>query len=404
MDLPKGAEVVVIGGGAMGTSIAYNLAKEGAEVVLCEQRNLASGATGRCGGMVVQLYGRLLNIRKAKERLALTKENSRIYDRWKEEIGDFEFKKSGCLDIAVDEKEWELLKKLFRIQRDLGDNEVELLDKKQTLEIMPTLSGNIIGSRYRSSDGNLNPFKLTHLLAKGATKYGASILTHTKVEQILDKNGRIEGVQTKQGKISSKWVVNATNGWASLLTKEVDIVPVREVAMVTERLPELKCCPFEIRCGSDFAFGSTQTATGGLVLGGPAPPLDKKHNYYNEKITLFETMKCANYLNELMPSLRGYNIIRSWVGTMAFTPDGIPDIGFAPGKEGLIIAAGFAAGMSQAGVVGKIVADLIIRGKTSFPLDIYDPYRFVGKKIEWPPHPWDLGSLHDFFEKKEKKL
>ena len=388
----------MIGGGIMGCSCAYHLAKRGVDVVLCEMRNIASGATGRCGGMVVQLYGRFLNIEKTKERLALTKENHRMLEEWQEEIGDFEFKKEGCLDVAIDEKEWDLFKKLVDIQRKLGDNEIELLDKKQTMEVMPSLPDYVVGSRYRRSDGNLNPFKLTNLLAREAKRYGASIFTHTKVDKVLEKDGKIIGVKTKRGNIKTKWVVNATNAWASFLTKEVDVAPVREVAMVTEKVPSLKCCPFEIRCGGEFAFGTTQTATGGVILGGPAPPLNGR-DYYDEQVTLNETIKCANYLQELIPPLRGINIIRCWVGTMGFTPDGIPNIGFVPGKEGLIIAAGFAAGMSQGAVVGKIVADLITQGNTPFPMEIYDPKRFVGKKVEWPPPPWDLGTLHEFFEK-----
>lgn len=399
MTLPSKTEVIVVGGGAMGTSCAYHLAQRGIEVVLLEWRNLASGATGRCGGMVVQLYGRSLNIEKTKERMALTRENHRILEEWQEELGDFEFGKQGCLDVAVDEEEWDLFERLVDIQRKLGDHEIELLDRKQTLEVMPSLPQHIIGSRYRPSDGNLNPFKLTHLLAREAKRYSASIFTQTRVEEILEKDGRIMGVRTKRGNIKAKWVVNATNAWASLLTKEVDIAPVREVAMVSEKVPALKSCPLEIRCGGEFAFGTTQTATGGVILGGPAPPPDKR-NYYDEQVTLTEVMKCANYLRELMPLLGGISLIRCWVGTMAFTLDGIPDIGFVPGKEGLIIAAGFAAGMSQAAVVGRIIADLVTQGDTPFSMEVYDPKRFVGKKAEWPPHPWDLGTLHEFFEQR----
>ena len=85
-----------------------------------------------------------------------------------------------------------------------------------------------------------------------------------------------------------------------------------------------------------------------------------------------------------MPKVKEVNIIRIWAGAMGFTQDGIPNIGFVPGKEGLIIAAGFAAGMSQGAVVGKIVADLITQGNTPFPMEIYDPKRFVGKKnVKW---------------------
>ena len=152
MQCPDKSEVVVVGGGAMGISCAYHLAKRGVDVVLYEMRNLASGATGRCGGMVVQLYGRDLNIDKTKERLALTEENNCMLFGLQEELGDFEFRTRGCLDIFVEEEEVEEGKRLYDIQVALGDGEIELLDIHQTKEIMPSLPENILGSRYRATD------------------------------------------------------------------------------------------------------------------------------------------------------------------------------------------------------------------------------------------------------------
>ena len=403
MRIPQETEVVVIGGGAMGTSIAYHLAKEGVDTTLFEWRNLASGATGRCGGMVCQLYGRSLNIEKTRERLALTEENNRMLVELQEELGDFEYRRQGLLDVAVDEEEFELFKRLMKIHRECEDDGIELLDRKETLEVMPTLPKDIVGSRYRASDGNLDPFKLTHVLARAAKRYGAAIFPQTKVEEIIAREGKVAGVRTSHGRTKAKWVVNATNGWASFLTKELDIAPVRELAMVTEEVPEFKGPALEMRSGDEFVFGTTQTASGGVVIGGPAPPpLNRRSYYYDERVTLSEAMKCAKWFTTMLPPLRNINIIRCWVGTMAFTPDGIPHIGSAAEKEGLMIAAGFAAGMSQAAVVGRIIADCIIRGKTSFPMEIYDPKRFFAKEIEWPRDPWNLGSLHTFLEKKSQ--
>ena len=403
MRIPQQTEVVVIGGGAMGTSIAYHLAKEGVDTILFEWRNLASGATGRCGGMVCQLYGRSLNMEKTRERLALTQENNRMLVELQEELGDFEYRRQGLLDVAVDEEELELFKRLMKIHRECEDDGIELLDRKETLEVMPTLPKDIVGSRYRASDGNLDPFKLTHVLARAAKRYGAAIFPQTKVEEVIAREGKVEGVRTSRGRTKAKWVVNATNGWASFLTKELDIAPVRELAMVTEEVPEFKGPALEMRSGDEFVFGTTQTASGGVVIGGPAPPsVNRRSYYYDERVTLSEAMKCAKWFTAMLRPLRSINIIRCWVGTMSFTPDGIPHIGSVPEKEGLMIAAGFASGMSQAAVVGRIIADCIVRGKTSFPMEIYDPKRFFAKEIEWPRDPWDLGSLHAFLEKKSQ--
>ena len=405
--IPEKTEVVVVGGGVMGTACAYYLTQRGVDVVLYEMRNIASGASGRCGGMVVQLYGRELNIDKTKERLALTQENNRMLLELQEELGDFEFRIRGCLDVFVEEKEVEEGKRLYEIQRKLGDDEIELLDAKQTTEIMPSLPDNILGSRYRASDGNLNPFKFCQVTAKAAKKLGALIFTHTKVEEILEDSSVVKGVRIPFGVTQARWVVNATNGWASKLTPEVAITPVRQLAMATERVPGLKCCPFEVPAPGYYAWGTTQAKSGNIVVGGPGP-LEKERfkemdDHFDEMVSLSEAIECANYLKVLMPKVKEVNIIRIWAGAMGFSQDGIPNIGFVPEKEGLIIAAGFAAGMSQGAVVGRIVADLIAEGDTPFPMEVYDPKRFLGKKVEWPAQPYDLGILHEFFARRQKE-
>ena len=105
------ADVVVIGGGAVGTSAAYHLALKKKKVILCEMNNIASGATGRCGGMVVHCYGRELNIEKTAQRLMYTRENTKIMKEYQKSFDiDFEFRQIGCLDIAISEEEFESLK------------------------------------------------------------------------------------------------------------------------------------------------------------------------------------------------------------------------------------------------------------------------------------------------------
>ncbi|KPJ89855.1 MAG: hypothetical protein AMS17_00225, partial [Spirochaetes bacterium DG_61] len=106
--------------------------------------------------------------------------------------------------------------------------------------------------------------------------------------------------------------------------------------------------------------------------------------------------RVMSYISGIFPSLNEVSIIRSWVGTMGFTPDGMPSIGPMPGIKGLFIVAGYAAGMSWAAVSGKIASDYICDGRTSFPIERMDPGRFFGKpKVKWP-QPYDLTVCHDF--------
>jgi glycine/D-amino acid oxidase-like deaminating enzyme len=392
------ADVVVIGGGAVGTSAAYHLARRGKKVVLCEARNIASGATGRCGGMVVHCYGRDVNIEKTDYRLMFTRANTEIMKEYRKSFEvDFEFRQVGCLDIAVSEKEFDDLKRLLKVQRGRGDEEIQLLDLKETLEVMPNLNpGLIFGSRLRPSDGNLNPFFLARAQALEARKLGAEILLHTPVSQIVARNGSVAGVRVNEGIIETEWVVNAANGWASRLTDGIEVIPVRELAMVTERLPELPPQPFEMLCFGDFAYGATQTLSGNYNLGGPGPARPPDYDYFDERIYADEVLRVMSYIPEIFPTLRAVSVIRSWVGTMGFTPDAMPSIGEMPGLKGLFVAAGFADGMAWAAITGKLASEHICDGKASLPIGPMNPGRFVGKpKVKWP-QPYDLTVCHDF--------
>ncbi len=394
----KKADVVVIGGGAVGTSAAYHLSLKGKKVILCEMGNIASGATGRCGGMVVHCYGRDLNIDKTDYRLMFTRANTEIMKQYQNTFEiDFEFRQVGCLDIAISEEEFEDLKRLVKIQSSLGDDEIELLDKKETLEAMHNLNPDLIfGSRLRGSDGNLNPFLLARAQAVEAQKLGAEILTHTRVDGIVVSNNEVQGVRINDTIIESEYAVNATNGWASLLTEGTEVIPVRELAMVTERLPELPPQPFEMLCLGDFAYGATQTASGNYNLGGPGPARPPDYDYFDERIYPDEILRVMSYITVIFPALSEVAVIRSWVGAMGFTPDGMPSVGPMPGIKGLFLTAGYPAGMSWAAVSGKLAAEYICDKETSLPIDRMDPGRFIGKpKIKWP-QPYDLTVCHDF--------
>jgi len=394
------ADVVIVGGGAMGTATAYQMAKAGIDVVLCEMRTLASGATGRCGGMICHCYGRENNIDKTAERLKFTHHNTMLLKKFQQELEiDYEVRQVGLLDIASSEEEVGELQRLYDIQKSQGDDNVELLDKKETLERMPTLNPDLVfASRYRNDDGNLAPYKMCAAFGLGAQRLGAKILTHTKVNKILIENDKVTGVDTDKGVILSKWVMNATNGWSKFLSKETEVIlPVREIACVTEAIGSVPPQPFEMLLNGEFAYGGTQTATGNLTIGGPAHPRERHLNYYNEVITTDEVKRLAYYLATIFPKLKDLKIIRAWTGTMGFAPDAMPMIGKSSLTEGLLIAAGFAAGISQECTVGEIMTDLVTKGEVSLDIDMsnYDPGRFNGKTFEWP-QPYDLSIACDY--------
>jgi sarcosine oxidase subunit beta len=393
-------DVVVIGGGVMGAATAMQLAMKGVGVILCEMRSLASGATGRCGGMVVHCYGRELNIDIAVKRMEFTKENTRLLKIFQQQCDiDYEFQQVGCLDIAASEEDFEILKQLYQKQRDQGDEEIQLLDKKATMDIMPTLRPDVVyGSRFRPSDGNLSPYKMVHAYAKKAKDNGAVIMTNTKVEKVVIEKEAVCGVITDKGYIAAKWVVNAANAWAPFLCKEAEVIlPVREIACVTEQVGPLPPMAFEMMLNGEFAYGSTQFKTGNISMGGPAHPIEKRSGYYNEQLSIDEFTRLARYVSGIFPILANTRIIRAWAGTFAFAPDGLPCVGPSALTEGLLIAAGFSGGIAQGCAVGEVLTEYVTQGEIkSLDMSMYNPGRFLNKSKEAWPAVYDLGILHDY--------
>lgn len=399
------ADIVIIGGGVMGTATAYELTKAGLDVVLCEMRNLGSGASGRCGGMICHCYGRENNLEKADERLKITRYNTKMLQETQQELDiDYHVRITGLLDVWVNEEEAEEGRRLYELERSLPglntDKDIKILDKKEILSEMPTLNPDLVfGGRLRQEDGNLSPYQLCNALGWGAQKKGGKILTHTKVDKIVIENDKVCGVETDKGFIASKWVLNVTNGWASQLDKESEVIAaVRECACVTETIGPVPPQPFEMLYKGTFAYGGTQTATGNITIGGPAAPRDKRVGYYNETVYLDETRRLAGYMANIFPKLKDVKMIRSWIGTMGCSPDAQPLVGKSTLTEGLLIAAGFVAGISWEFSVARIIKELITFGEVKWDIDmsLYDPGRFLNKpKFVWP-EPHDIGICGDY--------
>ncbi|MCM8763814.1 MAG: FAD-binding oxidoreductase, partial [Candidatus Omnitrophica bacterium] len=384
--IPDKTEIIVIGAGLMGCSIAYQLSKEKKEVLVFEKRNIASGASGRNGGQVIQLEGRDKNPETIIKRLEVAKENNKILTDLEKELNfQFEYQRIGSLDIALNQEEWKDIKETVKIQKQAGDKEIELLSKKEVLKMCPMLTEQVFGARYRESDGTINPFFLTHGFAFNAMKNGAKIFTHSPVKKIISENGIINGVELETGKrIKSEIVINATNAWSYFLCPEIDILPLRQVAVVTEPVANLPVYPMEAFIDGDAIFTTTQTRSGNLVAGGFRTQARTRNLHYEESVKPIEISGSSAIFKRVFKGLKDVCIIRSWSGTMAVTGDCLPCIGKYPETENLYIAAGFSNGMAYGPVVGKLMAELVVYGKTSIPVDIFSPHRFYNKQIDWP--------------------
>ncbi|RLG64613.1 FAD-binding oxidoreductase, partial [archaeon] len=230
------AEVVIVGGGIVGCSIAYNLAIRGVDVVLFERSYLASGATGRCGGGIRQQWSTEENIRLAMESV-------KIFEGLEEELDyHIEYYQGGYLVLAHTEDEVKQFKKNVSLQRKLGLN-VRFLEADEINDIVPHLDVEAIGAigaTWCPTDGHANPFKTTIAYARAAEKHGAHIYKFTEVKGIKVEKGEIKEVITDKGKTKTKIVVNAAGAYSREIAKMVGVElpnkPYRHEILATEPL------------------------------------------------------------------------------------------------------------------------------------------------------------------------
>jgi sarcosine oxidase subunit beta len=235
--LPSKVDVVVIGGGVIGSSVAYHLSKRKMEVLLVEKKGLVSGTSGACDGLVC------LQSKRPGAHLKLAMESRKRFDSLQEELGiDIEFRSRGGMVVVEKQEELEAMRLFVEDQKESG-LEVTLLDKKQARELEPSLSEGILASTYSPLDGQVNPISLALAFLQGAKARGAKIYPFTGVTGISQKSHHVVGVKTTRGNIETRVVVNAAGVHAGEIGKMIDveipIKPRRGQILVTEAFPPL---------------------------------------------------------------------------------------------------------------------------------------------------------------------
>ncbi|RLF52609.1 MAG: FAD-binding oxidoreductase [Thermoplasmata archaeon] len=373
----KKTDVVIIGGGVNGCSLAYNLAKRGIDVTLFEKKYLSSGATGACGAGIRQQWS-------TKENALLAIESVKIFEKLSRELDeDIEFRQGGYLIMVHDEEEMKQAEKNVSMQRSLG-LKVDILEPDEINDIVPILDVkgiNAVGATFCPSDGHANPFKTTFAYANAARKLGAKLYTHTTVNKIRVKDGTVVGVSTDKGFIKTSVVVNAAGVWsrdiARLTGVKLPNVPFRKEIMATERFKLL----FEAMVISfkDGIYFSQQRE--GQIVGGIPIPGEKSG--YKTMPTFAFLQHMAKTLTRYAPVLKHVNMLRHWTGFYDVTPDARPILGETPGIKGFIQCNGFSGhGFMISPMVTKILTEYIVDGRTSDILEKLSLNRFKGKKID----------------------
>lgn len=369
-DLPEKAEVVIIGGGIIGCSIAYHLTKRGMkDVVLLERKQLTCGTTWHAAGLVSMLW-------PTPTLTELAKYSHELYARLEEETGQATgYKQIGSLSIARTAERLEELKRLASVEAVFGV-EAEMISLGRLEELYPGINPDgILGAMYIRQDGQTNPVDTTMALAKGARMGGAAIYENTKAEELCIENGAIVGVHTDRGFLKSSTVILCGGMWSREIAKSVGVeLPLHACEhfyVVTEEMDGLTPRPVlrDFDKGVYFKEDAGKMLVGWFEHNAKGLSMDRISEDF-----CFDQFPCdMEHIEEYL--IRGMETfpkfgevgIRTWFnGPESFTSDNLHLMGPTPEVDNLYVACGLnSKGIGAGGGLGKLMADWVVDGYPS---------------------------------------
>jgi 4-methylaminobutanoate oxidase (formaldehyde-forming) len=384
MKLPAQAQIIVIGGGIIGCSTAYHLAKDHkADVVLLEQGRITSGSTWHAAGLVGQL-------RSSASITRVLKYSVDLYKRLKDETGlETGWKMTGCLRLATNQDRWTEFKRLATTARSFG-MDMHLISPAEVKKMWPLMEvSDLVGASWLPTDGQANPSDITQSLAKGARMNGAKMFEGVRVLGFDMEAERITAVRTDKGNIACEKVVNCAGMWARQLGAmagiNVPLQPVKHQYIITDKVPGLANDAPTIRDPDRRTYFKEEV--GGLVMGGYEPdpiawhlddvPQDWEFRLFDDDFDHFE-----QHLDQAIarvPVLSDTGVKKMINGPESFTPDGNFILGRAPECQNMFVGAGFNAfGIASGGGAGWVLADWVVKGEAPLDLWVVDIRRFSG--------------------------
>lgn len=384
MPVPTHAQIVVIGGGIIGCSTAYHLARDHkADVVLLEQGQLTSGSTWHAAGLVGQL-------RSSASITQVLKYSVDLYKNLREETGlETGWKMTGCLRLACNEDRWIEYKRLATTAGSFG-MEMHLISPEEVKKMWPLMQvDDLVGASWLPTDGQASPSDITQSLAKGARMHGAKLIEGVRVTGFQMDGDRIIAVETTDGIIQCDKVVNCGGQWArqigAMAGINVPLQPVKHQYVITEKIDGLATDAATIRDPDRFTYYKEEV--GGLVMGGyehnpiawtkDNVPDDFQFQLFDDDWEHFE-----QHLEQAvarMPALETAGIKQMINGPESFTPDGNFILGSAPECANMFVGAGFNAfGIASGGGAGWVLAQWVVSGEAPMDLWVVDIRRFSG--------------------------
>lgn len=354
----KRYDVIIIGSGVIGSSIAYYLSKKRNKEILTIDKQFplasSSGATQAfvwVHNKTPTWYGEL------------SMKSANLYPNLEKEIGDIEFKHTGGIAPFFSESDFEVALRLAERQAKVGID-IEVLDRDEVLEKEPELSPSIVGATYSKIDGNVNPFRLIESYIKAARINGAKFSFYNSVIDIINEHGRYK-IKTSNGEYIANQLVLAGGPWSKSLGNLLDInIPIKQVRgqiMVTEPLQPIL---------SHTIGGLRQMENGEILIG-----YSKEEVGYDLRSTLDIIQDTARMAIDFVPVLEKVNVIRCFSGIRVIPEDGFPIIGEIPGLKNCYIAV-MHSGITLSPLIGLVMAELISEGESVIDLEKYSLKRF----------------------------
>lgn len=391
MTLPTHAQFVVIGGGIIGCSTAYHLARDHkADVVLLEQNKLTSGSTWHAAGLVGQL-------RSSASITQVLKYSVDLYKKLDAETGlATGWKMTGCLRLATNEDRWTEYKRLATTAQSFG-MEMHLVSPAEVKKMWPLMDvSDLVGASWLPTDGQASPSDIAQSLAKGARMHGAKIIEGCRVTGFDITEGRVTAIKTNLGTIACDTVINCGGQWArqigAMAGVSVPLQPVKHQYVITEKVQGLSTDVATLRDPDRRTYFKEEV--GGLVFGGYEPnpipwtqgdvPGDFEFQLFEDDWDHFE-----QHMGEALarvPALADTGIKKMINGPESFTPDGNFILGAAPELKNFYVGAGFNAfGIASGGGAGWVLAQWAHAGEAPMDLWVVDIRRFsdLHKDRQW---------------------
>lgn len=365
------ADAVIIGGGIIGSAIAYYMAKAGAKPVLLEKDRLSSQASQAAAGMLAAQA----EMKESGPMYEMARKSRGMFpalsDQLKEASGiDIHLVNRGMLKLALSEEEADEIQHMIKFQRASGEN-VSWLTAEQVRELEPGVSDQVLGAMHVPTDGHVEAPDLSIAFAKAAAALGAEIHEFEEVHRIQTDGKRVTGVVTALGEYTTDKIVVTAGAWSSQLLQHLNVhlpaYPVKgEVLSVIRHKPLLKMTLFSEGCYLVPKKG------GRLLVGATVVP-----KTFDRSVTVSGITRLLERATMILPEIRDTEWEKAWTGLRPQTPDGLPYLGEHPDWQGLYAATGhFRNGILLSPFTGKLMADLLMGGQTGMDLTPFRLDRF----------------------------